>query len=80
MSDGYVFIDTETNGRGSKARVIEIALVQTSLSGERQMEFTSLIRGDGYSGGSRLFVFSLAQHRFAPERSAFARFAPGLIL
>ena len=54
MSDGYVFIDTETNGRDSSARVIEIALVQTSLSGERQKEFTSLIRGDGNSGGPKL--------------------------
>ena len=54
MSDGYVFIDTETNGRDSSARVIEIALIQTSLSGERQKEFTSLIRGDGNSGGPEL--------------------------
>jgi uncharacterized protein YjbI with pentapeptide repeats/DNA polymerase III epsilon subunit-like protein len=54
MLDGYVFLDTETNGRGSSARVIELALIQTSLSGERQKEFTSLIHGDGYSGGSRL--------------------------
>jgi DNA polymerase III epsilon subunit family exonuclease len=54
MSDGYVFIDTETSGRDFSARVIEIALVQTSLSGERQKEFTSLIRGDGNSGGPKL--------------------------
>jgi DNA polymerase III epsilon subunit family exonuclease len=54
MSDGYVFIDTETNGRGPRARVIEIALIQTSLTGERQKEFTALIRGTGYSGGKRL--------------------------
>jgi DNA polymerase III epsilon subunit-like protein len=34
--------------------VIEIALIQTSLTGERQKEFTALIRGTGYSGGARL--------------------------
>ena len=54
MSDGYVFIDTETNGRDPSARIIEIALIQTSLSGERQKEFTSLIYGDGNSGGPKL--------------------------
>ena len=73
MPDGYVFLDTETNGRGSSARVIEIALIQTSLSGERQKEFTSLIRGDGYSGGSRLVDIHHITDEMIKEAPLFAQ-------
>jgi DNA polymerase III epsilon subunit-like protein len=34
MTDGFVFLDTETTGMEDDARVIDIALVQTSSSGE----------------------------------------------
>jgi uncharacterized protein YjbI with pentapeptide repeats len=54
MTDGFVFLDTETTGMDSDSRVIDIALVQTSRNGELQKIYDSLIHGDGSSGGSRL--------------------------
>ena len=54
MTDGFVFLDTETTGMEDDARVIDIALVQTSSSGEIEKVYDSLIYGDGSSGGSRL--------------------------
>ena len=54
MTDGFVFLDTETTGMDSDSRVIDIALVQTSQNGELENIYDSLIHGDGSSGGSRL--------------------------
>ena len=34
LTDGFVFLDTETTGMDSDSRVIDIALVQTSRNGE----------------------------------------------
>ena len=53
-SRGYVILDTETTGLHDPSRVIELALVFMSLSGEIEDTWTTLLKGDGHAGGSRL--------------------------
>ena len=69
MTDGFVFLDTETTGMEDDARVIDIALVQTSSNGEIEKVYDSLIYGDGSSGGSRL----VAIHHITNEMIKNAR-------
>ena len=69
MTDGFVFLDTETTGMEDDARVIDIALVQTSSNGEIEKVYDSLIHGDGSSGGSRL----VAIHHITNEMIKNAR-------
>ena len=69
MTDGFVFLDTETTGMEDNARVIDIALVQTSSNGEIEKVYDSLIHGDGSSGGSRL----VAIHQITNEMIKNAR-------
>jgi len=69
MSDGFVFLDTETTGLSSNDRVIDIALIQTSSSGNLEKTFDSLLYGDGSSGGSRL----VAIHHISNEMLTNAR-------
>ena len=47
-------LDTETTGLHDPARVIELAMVFLSPTGEFQESWSTLIRGDGSAGGSRL--------------------------
>lgn len=51
---GFVVLDTETTGLNDPARVIELALVWVSLGGQVQQSWTTLLKGDGSSGGPRL--------------------------
>ena len=69
MSNGFVFLDTETTGLSSNDRIIDIALIQTSSSGNLENTFDSLLYGDGSSGGSRL----VAIHHISNEMLTNAR-------
>jgi DNA polymerase-3 subunit epsilon len=51
---GFVVLDTETTGLNDPARVIELALVWVSPDGQVQQSWTTLLKGDGSSGGPRL--------------------------
>jgi DNA polymerase-3 subunit epsilon len=51
---GFVVVDTETTGLHDPARVIEIALVWVSRTGEVEASWSTLVKGDGSAGGSRL--------------------------
>lgn len=51
---GFVVLDTETTGLHDPARVIEVALVFMSPTGSIETSWTTLVKGDGHSGGKRL--------------------------
>ena len=63
MYDGYAFIDTETSGQGKGSRVIEIAIIQTTMDGKRQKEYSSLVFGDGKTGSAQ----AVAVHHITNE-------------
>jgi len=50
MKPGFAFIDTETTGTHGDARIIEIAVITYSHSGQLLEEHESLVRGDGTVG------------------------------
>lgn len=51
---GFVVLDTETTGLHDPARVIELALVFMSPDGRIESSWTTLLKGDGHSGGPKL--------------------------
>ncbi len=51
---GFVVLDTETTGLHDPARVIEVALVFMSPTGRIETSWTTLVKGDGHSGGPHL--------------------------
>jgi DNA polymerase III epsilon subunit-like protein len=73
-----VVLDTETTGLHDPARVIELALVFVSPTGAIQDSWSTLLRGEGSAGGSRLeriHGITDAELRHAPE---FREIAPAL--
>ena len=53
-NQGFVVLDTETTGLHDPARVIELALIFMSPAGLIESTWTTLLRGDGHAGGSKL--------------------------
>lgn len=51
---GFVVLDTETTGLHDPARVIEVALVFLTPAGKIEGSWTTLLKGDGHSGGPGL--------------------------
>ena len=53
-NQGFVVLDTETTGLHDPARVIELALIFMSPAGQIESTWTTLLHGDGHSGGPKL--------------------------
>ena len=51
---GFVVLDTETTGLHDPSRVIELALIFMTPTGEIEESWTTLLKGDGHAGGPRL--------------------------
>lgn len=75
---GFVVIDTETTGLHDPARVIEIALVFTDRAGNVERSWTTLVKGDGTSGGSRVRAIHGIHDHQLHEAPTFATIAPAV--
>jgi len=75
---GFVIIDTETTGLHDPARVIELALVFTDKAGRIERSWTTLVKGDGTSGGSRVrAIHGIYDHQLHAAPT-FASIAPAV--
>lgn len=73
---GFVVVDTETTGLHDPARVIEIALVFTDIAGNVERSWTTLVKGDGTSGGSRVRAIHGIHDHQLQAAPTFASLAP----
>jgi DNA polymerase-3 subunit epsilon len=76
---GFIVVDTETTGLHDPSRVIEIALVWVSTSGTIQESWSTLIRGDGTSGGPRLERIHGIKDRDLLQAPAFKEIATPIL-
>jgi DNA polymerase-3 subunit epsilon len=76
---GFVVVDTETTGLHDPARVIELALVFMTPTGKIEKSWSTLIRGDGTSGGKRLERIHGISDRDLRKAPEFSQIAPAFL-